>query len=631
MLKIFSTENFVHSLCAIKSNDQTYNQINANNVVGRQLIELFEALRINNTIRDFTLVNSHLDCESARYLSETLKVNTTLRKLIISFVSVTPEEIKYLTEALKVNSTLHVLSFESIFMKDESARHLADLLSASHETPDLVRTSPGVVTQSSLHSQNSHSEKSISTGTVNQRGLLTLDLRGCNVRGRIKYLSEALKVNNCLGRLDLNDNFIDHENIQYLAEALKVNRSLYHLDVSGNRFGYEGVRCLIEALKINRILRSLDLGGTRIGTEGVKLLADFIRTPYIIVPGDSNTESRACSLEELYLANNDIGSEDVKYLADSVSASHRMLADSVNTSHRDTEHRVLHTLGLDRNNIRPEGAKYLFQVLILNNTVHSRGMRGKSLLQVLKLGSNNIGHQSVKYLMVEALKMDNITLSGPKTLHLHDNKLGPEGIKYLVDALSVISGVRELDIGSNNIGPEGAMYTANLIRAPHRTPGDFIRAPVDFPESNTLENLILSKNDIKSEGLKYLVEALKTNSTLHTLDVNYQDFKPEDVQCVLEALEINNTLYTFHVWYERNDRWRAVMGRLSYLLDINRTLYRLNHTVTGSLEIQHIHLDKKITDFYLLFEHSPLCQPLPTELINELMKSYLMELKIHPA
>ena len=108
-----------------------------------------------------------------------------------------------------------------------------------------------------------------------------------------KYLAEALKVNNSLEKIELNDFGIKTEGAKCLVEVLKVNTSLKYILLRCNDLGDEGMKHLKEGLKVNRSVEEIQLDNNEIGEEGIKHLAEGLT---------GNTV-----LKKLTLEDNDIG------------------------------------------------------------------------------------------------------------------------------------------------------------------------------------------------------------------------------------------------------------------------------------------------------------------------------------
>ena len=118
----------------------------------------------------------------------------------------------------------------------------------------------------------------------------------------MKCLSEALKVNKTLQRLDLCCNKLgncpDPSGLKLLSEALKVNTTLRVLRLDYNNLGncYEEMNFLLEALKVNISIQELNLYSNNLREYfemgGLKLLEEVLKI--------NNSIQRICGIEYIY-------------------------------------------------------------------------------------------------------------------------------------------------------------------------------------------------------------------------------------------------------------------------------------------------------------------------------------------
>ncbi|ODN85879.1 hypothetical protein L198_07444 [Cryptococcus wingfieldii CBS 7118] len=121
--------------------------------------------------------------------------------------------------------------------------------------------------------------------------LMTLDLKGNDIRTGVSYIAQVLKRNRTLKVLNLSSNNIPPSGLVLLAEALKYNTTLETLDLSNNPCcstptfgtagtgvteGIEGVQALRMAFTINTSLKRLFLSNTNLTNEGAIALAEFL-------------------------------------------------------------------------------------------------------------------------------------------------------------------------------------------------------------------------------------------------------------------------------------------------------------------------------------------------------------------
>ncbi|ORY87461.1 hypothetical protein BCR35DRAFT_317717 [Leucosporidium creatinivorum] len=109
--------------------------------------------------------------------------------------------------------------------------------------------------------------------------LLTLDVKGNDIRNGVLYIAQVLKRNRTLKVLNLSENKIDMQGLVSIAEALKFNSTLETLDMSLNPCcgpGLEGITSLRSAITINSNLKRVFLNSTDLSSEGAIALAEFL-------------------------------------------------------------------------------------------------------------------------------------------------------------------------------------------------------------------------------------------------------------------------------------------------------------------------------------------------------------------
>ncbi|GAA5879576.1 hypothetical protein JCM16303_003257 [Sporobolomyces ruberrimus] len=109
--------------------------------------------------------------------------------------------------------------------------------------------------------------------------LLTLDVKGNDLRGGVSYISQVLKRNRTLKVLNLSENKIDMLGLVSIAEALRYNTSLETLDMSYNPCcgpSVEGMLSLRSAMMVTPSLKRLFLNSTDLTSEGAIAFAEFL-------------------------------------------------------------------------------------------------------------------------------------------------------------------------------------------------------------------------------------------------------------------------------------------------------------------------------------------------------------------
>ncbi|GAA5913008.1 uncharacterized protein JCM6883_000487 [Sporobolomyces salmoneus] len=109
--------------------------------------------------------------------------------------------------------------------------------------------------------------------------LLTLDVKGNDLRGGVSYISQVLKRNRTLKVLNLSENKIDMLGLVSVAEALRYNTCLETLDLSFNPCcgpQVEGMLSLRASMMVTPALKRLFLNSTGLTSEGAIAFAEFL-------------------------------------------------------------------------------------------------------------------------------------------------------------------------------------------------------------------------------------------------------------------------------------------------------------------------------------------------------------------
>ncbi|TIB79236.1 hypothetical protein E3Q23_00342 [Wallemia mellicola] len=110
-------------------------------------------------------------------------------------------------------------------------------------------------------------------------GLITLDLKGNDIRSGVNYIATVLKRNKTLKVLNLSENRIDYHGLLSLSEALKHNHTLETLDLSKNPCcgpESDGITSLRTSFTVNSNMKRLFLADTQMQSEGAIALAEFL-------------------------------------------------------------------------------------------------------------------------------------------------------------------------------------------------------------------------------------------------------------------------------------------------------------------------------------------------------------------
>ena len=124
----------------------------------------------------------------------------------------------------------------------------------------------------------------------------------CDCDQFVLSLSECLKQDHLVQKVDLHDNYLSRTNnitsegAIKIAEAIKVNRTLQlqELDISNNNISDDGAAAISDALKSYNSLQILKMSSNNITSEGIIMMAEAIKVNK--------------TLQELYISyNNTVG------------------------------------------------------------------------------------------------------------------------------------------------------------------------------------------------------------------------------------------------------------------------------------------------------------------------------------
>lgn len=223
-------------------------------------VVLANALFQNKTVTRLDLGENGIGDIGAKALGNALKVNKTLSTFDLSYNDeIRATGVRVLANALGVNKTLTTVDFSGIKFGTTGSRELANALEANKSVTNLK----------------------LVYSAIGFEGVTSLaDLTGALLHpagGGIIDISEALKTNATVSKIDLSHNAIRDAGSRALAKALMVNETMSNIKLAHAEVGLEGVEALAEALKVNPSLTKLDLGyNCDIGDEGAIALAEAL-------------------------------------------------------------------------------------------------------------------------------------------------------------------------------------------------------------------------------------------------------------------------------------------------------------------------------------------------------------------
>jgi len=428
--------------------------------------------------------NYQQDMHNANILSDCLMDNNTLQELNLSNINNTLQRLNLFNINIKMSPEgtkriIEVLQVNTTLIRFNISMH------------DLSESNVILTYSNSLIQNNTLQELSIAGTGITKNGfkmiinalrlnttLLSLDVSCNSCLGEAIGISSYLKNNTTLKELYLKSTFFGGCQIDVMMKVLSVNTALQKLVISNNYIGDVGAAAISRCLKHNNSLKILHVSGCFISNVGIKDIAEALKIKANI------------ALQKL----------DISWNGPMTNDSLEQFDTCLKDNH------TLKKLDLSNLQITSEGIQQIIQ----------SGMTLKQLNI-----SNNKFNNEVLTTICDSLKSSTTTIK-----KFCISNVTTAGIKMLIEALSSNHSLQKLDISANNFSDDGA---------------DAISAYLS-KSTTTLLELNISCNNIKTFGVKKIVEALKNNSTLRKLDISCNPLSDDGAAHFGDFLKENNTL-----------------------------------------------------------------------------------------
>ncbi|XP_041669686.1 leucine-rich repeat-containing protein 34 [Cheilinus undulatus] len=297
-----------------------------------------------------------------------------------------------------------------------------------------------------------------------EKGSATLKLSGNNRLKPVQRLddkdvfalSKCLKNNRSVTALELRYNNITDGGIHDLADLLQEeSSSLKSLDLMFNDIQTDGAEVLAKILQGNSTLLSFCLSGNKIGNKGAMCLASMLQVNK--------------TLKELELADCDLATQSMIAFAIVLKRNKSLCSLDISRpllfSHQE------------------EWAVHFSEMLAVNSSLVE--------LHLGKIGLTDTGMER----LTEGMKLNHSL----RYLDLRCNRVTRDGIRHLAKVLKQNPTLEVIDLSSNRIEDEGASYLSEAITQ----------------RGCSLKELSVISNNIRTEGLLSLAQAITLNTTLN--------------------------------------------------------------------------------------------------------------------
>ncbi|XP_062895928.1 NACHT, LRR and PYD domains-containing protein 12-like isoform X2 [Mobula hypostoma] len=521
----------------------------------------------NPSLTVLNLNNNKLEDSGVKLVSAALKKSRCkLQELGLRDVGLTDSGAKDLASALSTNRSLMELNLNDNKLGDSGVKLVSEVLKKANckiqklWLRDVGLTNPGAKDLASALSSNpSLTELNLGANKLGDSGVILLSAAlknsECKIQklwldnvgltdSAVEDLASALRTNQSLTELSLNDNKLGDSGVKLVSAALrKPECKIQKLWLRNVGLTDSGAKDLDSALRTNPSLTELNLSGNKLGDSGVKLVSEALR----------NSE---CKIQKLWLQNVGLTDSGAKDLVSTLSTSPSLMELNLNDNElRDSGVKLVSAALRDSNceiqklwlrdvGLTDSGAGDLVSALSTNRS-----------LTELNLGANKLGDSGVK-LVSAALRKSECKI---QKLWLYDVGLTANGAKEIISTLGTNRSLTELSLNDNKLGDSGVKLVSAALRV----------------SECKIQKLWLRDVGLTDSGVEDLVSALSTNPSLTELNLSYNKLGDSGVKLVSAALK-NSDCKIQKLWLKHVGLTDSGAGDLASALSTNPSLTELN-------------------------------------------------------
>ena len=500
-----------------KNNSLIALNLSSNNILNKGIIELAKSLKSetgNKTIKKLNLSKNKIENTGLIEFCTLLKQENKHRFTKIDFNenNITDTAILDFGEFIQNHSSLLKLNVSNISTEENittfftSCKNLYQLKKINFNNLNLTKNNSESFNNILLFNKNiqiinlinnknfgSDGIIGISPGIEHNSKLLSINLSHCNIGDEgVINLSNALFKNLDIREIFLLDNKIGEKGIKSIVDKLMGKTSLKILDLSFNKINSKGGLYIGMGVGDTQGVQKLFLGYNKIEDEGCEFIANGLE--------------KNKSLIELNLENNNISNKGINALCKNLKKNENLMKinlDGNNITEIDSDFYELFNwvqeIKIFENPLNQSGIVRLFQ-----------GSEYNRLFTYLKFKYNSEDDFHFKCFN-ENIK--NIDLSFNHKINLS-----------LMNHILSLKNLSKLNLQMNNITDKEIKSIVNFIK-----------------DNNTpIKNLILKNNKISSEGSMYISDLIKVSLTLKKLDLSFNELKSEGVKNICNAIITSN-------------------------------------------------------------------------------------------
>ena len=427
----------------------------------------------------------------------------------------------------------------------------------------------------------------IAKGLQSISTLTKLCIHGNNIPSfTVDDIAYSISHNTQMEELDVSWNNFQAVGIMKIAKCLQHICTLKKLNVSCNNITDEAADDIADVIMCNTQMEELDVSRNYLQTMGVRKITKSLQNVYTLkklnICYNSITNDAADDIAIVIMCNTQMEELDVSG-TDLQTTGIMKIAKSLLHSC------ALKKLYINKNNITDKAANDITDVIKCNPH-----------LQEFDISINNLQVPGITRI---ARGLQNI--SKLKKVYINNNNITDEAAGVIADVILCNSNLVEFDIGASNLQALGAKKIAKALQKisslkklyiSNNNITDIVADDiVAIISCNKIQELDVSKNNLKAAGIIKLAQALQIISTLTSLYINNNKVTDEAADDIAAAISCNPRLEEFDIGENRIQDKGAI--RLAKSLQQISTLRKLfiDHNIIT---------DEAADDFVAVIHHN---------------------------
>ena len=579
----------------------------------KDVLMVCEALKAITTLVHINLSGNNISNQSAEILSLGITRNEGLQHLALASCSLYDEGLSSICNAIKYRNLLTLnLSYNAI--NDYVAVDVACAIMTKSciEVLQIRRCSlgsNGIQTLLSAlgkintlkdidlsNNQMSNETLDITDTIVANTHLENLDLSHCGLSEiKISTKPSSLKVLNVNGNCMSNSalfikNFISKSacfhslslsnctlNETVLMKLLiKVKNSLKHLDLSFNEISDKAAKSVADVIHRNTDLEHLNLSNCKLQEEGLSLILKAVKKAGALKY--LNLESN--------LLNNILADEMAVLIRDNNVLNHLFLSDCI------MQKKGFLTIGdslLNTNLIQLDISSNVITNNIAAKLTKSKFFLAKSQLKYLDILQCDCQENSLTIILNATINMNQL-----RYINVSGCKMDDIEIQRLATSITANNTLEQLILAKCGIQSDGLISVLDAVKKlctlKHLNLSCNLITDLVFPtlveaiSHNQIQHLDLS-HCLQAVNSSNLLTAIANSGTLQYLDLSYNDISDDEASCAASAITANGYLYHVNLTNNHFDSQSVktilkAMARISSLRHVNISSYALTEELT---------------------------------------------------